>query len=86
MKRHADSRSGALRSSWELNAQLWTAAVRESIIASRAAGTDQAIVDAVIRCKPRSVIDIGCGEGWLMRRLSREHDYHATGVEAVRNS
>ncbi len=58
--------------SWERNAALWTTAVREEAIPSRAAGTDQAIIDAVKALRPRRVLDIGCGEGWLLRRLCDE--------------
>jgi 2-polyprenyl-3-methyl-5-hydroxy-6-metoxy-1,4-benzoquinol methylase len=32
--------------------------------------TDQAIVDAVARHAPQRVLDAGCGEGWLTRRLA----------------
>src|ERR1700689_2940465 len=55
--------------SWRNNAHAWTSAVREQRIDSRALVTDRAIVDAVLARAPRSVLDIGCGEGWLARRL-----------------
>ncbi len=56
--------------SWGINALPWTAAVRERRIESRTQITDQAIIDAIISRVPRSVLDIGCGEGWLIRELS----------------
>lgn len=56
--------------SWETNATAWTAAVRERRIASRRAGTDDAIIAAVLRAAPNRVLDVGCGEGWLARALS----------------
>jgi 2-polyprenyl-3-methyl-5-hydroxy-6-metoxy-1,4-benzoquinol methylase len=56
--------------SWRINALPWTAAVREGQIESRKQTTDQAIIDAVISRLPRSVLDIGCGEGWLVRELA----------------
>jgi 2-polyprenyl-3-methyl-5-hydroxy-6-metoxy-1,4-benzoquinol methylase len=56
--------------SWRHNVDAWTAAVRERRIESRALVTDRAIVDAVLGCSPRSVLDIGCGEGWLARALA----------------
>ena len=61
-----------LRQSWEHNADAWTAAVRDGRIASREAGTDAAIVEAVVRGLPPAgrVLDVGCGEGWLSRALS----------------
>ncbi|HEV7489159.1 MAG TPA: class I SAM-dependent methyltransferase [Rhodanobacteraceae bacterium] len=56
--------------SWEKNATAWTEAVRERRIASRRAGTDDAIIAAVLRAAPSRVLDVGCGEGWLARALS----------------
>ena len=38
-------------------------------IESRRLVTNQAIIDAVRSCAPRTGIDIGCGEGWLARSL-----------------
>ncbi len=61
-----------IRNTWDANAQAWTSAVREGRIASRSAGTDAAIVDAVARLRPGRVADVGCGEGWLARRLALE--------------
>src|ERR1700674_1682806 len=58
--------------SWRKNASPWTTAVRENQIASRALVTNKAIIDAVLSRSPRTVLDIGCGEGWLVRSLS-EH-------------
>ncbi|MBM3726163.1 MAG: class I SAM-dependent methyltransferase [Acidobacteria bacterium] len=58
--------------SWRRNAELWTRAVREQAIASRAAVTDEAVVRAVLRHQPARVLDCGCGEGWLSHRLARE--------------
>ncbi|MDQ2989048.1 MAG: class I SAM-dependent methyltransferase [Pseudomonadota bacterium] len=54
---------------WSKNTDPWTAAVRGGEIASRTLVTNQAIVDAVRSRSPRSAIDIGCGEGWLVRAL-----------------
>ena len=56
--------------SWHKNATPWTAAVREQRIESRKLVTDHAIVDAVMSRRPDSVLDIGCGEGWLVRALA----------------
>ncbi len=62
---------GRLVQSWSDNADAWTRAVREGAIASREAGTDAAIVEAVVRGLPPMgrVLDVGCGEGWLVRAL-----------------
>jgi SAM-dependent methyltransferase len=56
--------------SWSKNTDPWTAAVRGGGIESRRLVTNQAIVDAVRSQAPRTGIDIGCGEGWLVRALA----------------
>jgi len=67
---------------WALNAQPWTQAVRERQIPSRVQLTDQAIVNAVLHYKPSAVLDLGCGEGWLSRTLSR-NGCNVIGVDAI---
>jgi 2-polyprenyl-3-methyl-5-hydroxy-6-metoxy-1,4-benzoquinol methylase len=62
---------------WNANAAPWSDAVRGKKIQSRNLVTDEAIVDAVMSRQPRSVLDIGCGEGWLVRALN------AKGVECI---
>lgn len=62
---------------WMANAQAWEHAVRGGVIESRTLVTDRAIVDAVLSRKPRKVIDLGCGEGWLARTLA------AAGIDVV---
>lgn len=57
--------------SWCANVKPWINAVREQTIESRRLVTDQAIIDVVERLDPDSVLDIGCGEGWLMRALEK---------------
>lgn len=76
MQESADRRR-ALEASWHDNAALWTRAVRDGVIESRRLATDAAILDAVCRSHPRKVLDLGCGEGWLVRALAER------GVEAV---
>src|SRR5215207_9655061 len=69
--------------SWHTNATPWTAAVREQRIESRKLVTDRAIVDAVMSRRPASVLDIGCGEGWLVRALVAQGVTRAYGVDVV---
>ena len=66
--------------SWVANAGAWTQAVRSSLIPSRVAGTDRAILEAVRRHRPNTVLDAGCGEGWLTRALAVE-GRHVRGVD-----
>jgi 2-polyprenyl-3-methyl-5-hydroxy-6-metoxy-1,4-benzoquinol methylase len=68
--------------SWHRNAAPWTAAVREGRIESRRLVTDDAAIEAVMSTAPRSVLDIGCGEGWLARALAAR-GVVVTGVDAV---
>ena len=68
--------------SWQHNASPWTKAVRDGEIASRRLVTDQAIVNAVLACEPDTVIDLGCGEGWLALLL-QQHGIDVTAVDVV---
>lgn len=68
--------------SWHKNAIPWITAIRENHIESRRLVTNQAIVDTVLAIGPKTVLDIGCGEGWLARELST-HGIHVLGVDIV---
>jgi len=65
---------------WSRNTDPWVAAVRGREIASRALVTDAAIVEAVRSCAPRTGVDLGCGEGWLIRALP---EVEMMGVDAI---
>lgn len=67
---------------WHSNAAPWTDAVRAGTIASRRLVTDRAVVDTVLRCAPRTVLDIGCGEGWLARALAAQ-GIDVLGIDVV---
>lgn len=73
----SDFSDKAVLEAWSANAEPWIDAVRGRMIASRNLVTDAAIVEAIAHQRPRSLIDIGCGEGWLVREQS------ARGVECV---
>lgn len=55
--------------SWSKNVEAWTKAVRDREIPSRKLVTDKAILEATLDTSPKTAIDIGCGEGWLVREL-----------------
>jgi SAM-dependent methyltransferase len=82
MNSRQDPREIAIVRSWHDNAEPWSHAIRTAAIASREAVTNRAIVDAVVSCGPRRVLDVGCGEGWLARSLSAL-GMQVTGVDAV---
>lgn len=68
--------------SWSKNARQWTTAVREGRIQSREQTTNNAIVEAVLSVSPESVLDVGCGEGWLVRKLAPSVP-HLVGIDAI---
>lgn len=68
--------------SWHQNAERWTGAVRDHQIESRNLVTNAAVVEAVLDRHPRTVLDIGCGEGWLARALD-SHGIDVLGVDVV---
>jgi 2-polyprenyl-3-methyl-5-hydroxy-6-metoxy-1,4-benzoquinol methylase len=68
--------------SWGKNAEPWTIAVRERQIESRKLVTDRQIIETILSYAPTSVLDLGCGEGWLTRALSGR-GIHAIGVDAI---
>ncbi|MET0848674.1 MAG: class I SAM-dependent methyltransferase [Pseudomonas sp.] len=79
-----------LLDSWHHNAHSWIEAIRSGAIESRLTVTDQAILLAVLGRQPERVLDLGCGEGWLLRALAQRGiaavgvDGDATLVEAAR--
>ena len=67
---------------WHQNADPWVDAIRNQEIASRVLATNHAIESAIVATQPASVIDVGCGEGWLVRRLC-ERGIAARGLDVV---
>jgi 2-polyprenyl-3-methyl-5-hydroxy-6-metoxy-1,4-benzoquinol methylase len=56
--------------SWHGNAVPWIQAVRAHEIETRRLVTDRAILDTIVELAPKSLLDLGCGEGWLIRALA----------------
>ncbi|MCO1333738.1 class I SAM-dependent methyltransferase [Microbulbifer sp. OS29] len=69
-------------SSWHKNAQAWTQVVDNGAIPSRKLITDAAIVATVLEYNPASVLDIGCGEGWLSRKLAGQ-GIQVCGIDGI---
>lgn len=69
-----------LRRSWIANADAWSEAVRKRLIPSRRLATDAAVVRTVLDQNPRTLLDLGCGEGWLSRELAA-HGIDVTGID-----
>lgn len=68
--------------SWKNNVTPWVKAIRAGEIASREQVTNQAIIDSVLKFNPVSVLDVGCGEGWLVRALEQQ-GISSCGIDAI---
>jgi len=73
--------SSEIISSWEKNAKIWAETIQENKIASRKT-TNEAIVDAALKIEATTIADLGCGEGWLTRKL-HESGKKVTGFDAI---
>ncbi|HEY6506211.1 MAG TPA: class I SAM-dependent methyltransferase, partial [Chitinophagaceae bacterium] len=56
--------------SWQANAGNWIRIIETGGIQSRKLVTNKAILETVYGDQPASVLDIGCGEGWLAKELA----------------
>jgi 2-polyprenyl-3-methyl-5-hydroxy-6-metoxy-1,4-benzoquinol methylase len=77
------NKGDALSRSWDRNAENWTRVVRDGLIPSRRAGTDQAVLDAIAGRAPKRLLDIGCGEGWLIRAAVARTGCTAVGIDGA---
>lgn len=68
--------------SWLKNAAPWIVAIAERQIESRNLITDRSIVDAVVSRGGKTVLDLGCGEGWLTRSLV-ERGMNVLGTDII---
>lgn len=55
--------------------------MREGLIPSRKAGTDAAILDEIVAQWPNRLLDVGCGEGWLIRAVRAAVPCEAVGID-----
>lgn len=74
------SPESSLLQSWHDNADAWIEVIRSGAIESRQQVTDQAILLAIMSRQPQRVLDLGCGEGWLLRALA-DRGMAAVGVD-----
>ncbi|MCG8383483.1 MAG: class I SAM-dependent methyltransferase [Gammaproteobacteria bacterium] len=72
----------AIIESWRKNANAWVDTIKNEKIISRTEVTNHAILSAVLSHKPSHLLDIGCGEGWLIRELSKSN-VACTGMDVI---
>lgn len=77
-----EGNEGKILNSWRKNVKPWTCAIENGEIASREQVTNQALLDAIFAEPVNNLIDIGCGEGWLVRAMATR-SVHALGVDGV---
>ncbi|KPM31663.1 Methyltransferase type 11 [Croceitalea dokdonensis DOKDO 023] len=70
-----------VKTSWEKNAQEWIKIVKNDEIPSRKY-TNPAILKAIYRIGATKIADMGCGEGWLVRKIHHVNA-HITGIDAT---
>lgn len=74
--------SRIIADSWYTNANNWIETIDNAEIESRNLVTNDAIVSTICSSKVQSILDIGCGEGWLTRCL-QDKGIKAFGVDVV---
>ncbi len=67
--------------SWEANAEEWIRLLERDGIASRKY-TNDAILETVKSHNLNSILDLGCGEGWLTRALSNKKN-RVVGIDST---
>jgi 2-polyprenyl-3-methyl-5-hydroxy-6-metoxy-1,4-benzoquinol methylase len=77
--------SASIIESWVTNAAAWSEAIQQEAIESRKLVTNQAIIMAIAKHQPKSLLDIGCGEGWLCRAAQKAIPSLSTikGMDAI---
>ena len=59
-----------IKTSWEINAEEWIKVIDQNEIASRQF-TNEAILNVLFKSKAQKILDVGCGEGWLTRAITK---------------
>jgi 2-polyprenyl-3-methyl-5-hydroxy-6-metoxy-1,4-benzoquinol methylase len=72
-------------SAYHINAQAWSNIVARNGIPSRVLVTNSAILSAIEEYNPATLLDLGCGEGWLARgvALGGRRVFGVDGVEEL---
>jgi len=73
--------SDEIKSSWNKNAEEWVKIIQNNGIPSRKF-TNPAILEEIKELKGNTIVDIGCGEGWLTREMEK-FGWKATGLDAT---
>jgi 2-polyprenyl-3-methyl-5-hydroxy-6-metoxy-1,4-benzoquinol methylase len=68
--------------SWKINAGNWIDIIESNGIESRKLATNKAILKTICNAKPCTVLDVGCGEGWLAKEL-QDLGINVTGVDVI---
>jgi 2-polyprenyl-3-methyl-5-hydroxy-6-metoxy-1,4-benzoquinol methylase len=68
--------------SYTENAEFWVRIIREGLDPYRMRLTDSAVLEAIGDCRNMKILDAGCGEGYLSRKLARL-GASMTGVDAT---
>lgn len=66
---------------WTYNADYWIRIIREHRDRFRSELTDAAVLEAIGACDGLTVLDAGCGEGYLTRELVRRGAARVVGVD-----
>lgn len=66
---------------WAANAPFWIKIIRERLDRYRTELTDPAVLEGVGNCHGQSVLDAGCGEGYLSRAVAERGASRVVGID-----
>jgi len=69
---------------WDENAAFWVQIIRERRDRYRTELTDKAVHEAISSCDGLSVLDAGCGEGYMAREIARRGAKQVVGIDTSR--